>query len=99
MLFALLTTAIGCTTTVDSTNSEQTNNLKKRYEILLQFASLEDVKRVPYQLPNLKMELLKEVSTRDNIYQASILCKEHALEGTLQKLNTNMGISWAKRID
>jgi hypothetical protein len=91
--------SVGCKTTENEVVRTENLELKKRYELIVKFASLEDLKRVPYQLSNLKMEIMEDVSSDDNIYRVSILSKDYAIDGTLEKLNKDQGISWAKRAD
>lgn len=70
-----------------------------RYELYISFSTLEDVKRVPYKLPHLKMELLEEVSAIENLYRVSVLCKDFEIDGVVTKLNDETGINWAKRVE
>ena len=68
-----------------------------RFELVVKFNSLEDVKRVPFRLPQLKMELVEEISNTDHIYNATVLCQEYAIDGVVEKLNLEEGVGWAKR--
>ena len=95
----LLVVANGCKTSEKPVAQADEVSVEKRYELIVKFASLEDLKRVPYRLSKLKMEIMEDVSSTDNIYRVSILCKDYALEGTIIKLNDDVGISWAKRAD
>lgn len=99
ILVLFLATSFGCKTSEKSVAETNHTQSEKRYELIVKFETLEDVKRVPYRLSNLKMELLEEVSSTDNIYRVSILCHEYSLNGTIEKLNTDSGISWAKLAD
>lgn len=99
ILVFLLSATLGCKTTEKSVAETSQTQSEKRYELIVKFETLEDVKRVPYRLSNLKMELLEEVSSTDNIYQVSILCHDYALDGSIEKLNADSGISWAKPAD
>ncbi|MCB9185791.1 MAG: hypothetical protein H6601_03510 [Flavobacteriales bacterium] len=99
ILVFLLSATLGCKTTEKSVAETEQAQSEKRYELIIKFETLEDVKRVPYRLSNLKMELLEEVSSTDNIYRISILCHDYALDGTIEKLNADSGIGWAKPAD
>lgn len=96
---ALLIFASGCKISESSVARADVVSADQRYEVIVKFASLEDLKRVPYRLSKLKMEIMEDVSSADNIYLVSILCKDYALDGTITKLNDDAGISWAKRAD
>ena len=78
-----------------STHHEQ--SIRERFDVEIQFASLEDVKRVPLRLSKLRMELKQELSADQNIYLVSIECKPMALNGVLEKLNADSGILVARR--
>ena len=86
-----------CVTTRSTPKVEQSIPETRQYELLVMFASKEDVKRVPHRFSNLKMSLLEEVSMSDNIYRVSIECENRAIEGTIVKLNMEAGITWGKR--
>jgi len=94
-LFALAS----CKATQPNGRSGQQESIRQRYDVEIQFASVEDVKRVPYRLTNLRMELREELSAGQHIYLVSIECRPHALEGVLEKLNTDEGIIFAKPRD
>ena len=99
ILVLWLSIALGCKTTEKSVVETEQTQVKRRYELIVKFETLEDLKRVPYRLSNLKMELLEEVSSAENTYRVSILCHDYALDGSIEKLNADSGISWAKRAD
>lgn len=73
--------------------------MPQRYELLVSFASLEDVKRVPYRLSQLKMELMDEISSQENLFKVSVVCKEFELNGIIHKLNNEQGVNWAKPVE
>ncbi|MFM1874778.1 MAG: hypothetical protein RL266_515 [Bacteroidota bacterium] len=78
---------------------DKTESVPQRYELLISFASAEDVKRVPYRLSQLKMELMDESSSQNNLYKVSIECKEFELDGIITKLNYERGVHWAKLVE
>lgn len=94
-LFALAS----CKATQPASSSEEQESIRQRYDVEIQFASTEDVKRVPLRLRSLRMELREELSAGRQIYLVSIECKPHALEGVLEKLNADDGIKLAKLRD
>ncbi|MCF8276191.1 MAG: hypothetical protein K9J17_05595 [Flavobacteriales bacterium] len=83
--------------TVESKQAEL--QIEKRSTFLIRFASEEDVKRIPYRFQNLKMQLEKEISSSDHIYQVSILCRPLELEGNVMKIGNEQGVVWAKLED
>ena len=50
-------------------------------------------------MQNLKLELEKEVSVSDNIYQLKLMCREFEVDGTIRKLSMQEGVEWAKRLE
>ena len=85
-----------CKTEESAVETQQEESIRQRYNLDVQFASLEDVKRVPLRLNKLKMELINELSSGQNIYRVSVECKPHALNGVLEKLNADEGIVGAQ---
>ena len=77
----------------------KTEAIALRYDLLVSFSSLEDLKRVPYRFSDLKMELREEISSSDNLYKFSILCKDYEIDGIVFKLNKEAGINCAKRVE
>lgn len=74
-------------------------SIEEKFLLAIQFASDEDLKRVPYHFQNLRMELIKPISEHDRIYQTSILCKAYEIDGIVEKFNLHQGIDWAKRAE
>jgi ABC-type phosphate/phosphonate transport system substrate-binding protein len=70
-----------------------------QYELNVQFASMEDVKRVPLQYEKLKMQLKTEVSVEQHIYLVAIECHAYAIDGVLEKLNLDNGVLNAERVE
>ena len=99
IISAFIVALSGCMANKQTTTQVPETVVEKRYELLLKFATLEDIKRVPYRLANLKMEILEDVSSTDHIYRVSIVSKDYAIDGTLEKMNADDGISWVKRQD
>lgn len=97
LLFFLVSTwVLSCNTNKEITHEANAEE-SKRFEVVVKFNSLEDVKRVPFNLPQLKMELVEEVSHSDHIYSTTVLCQEYAIDGVVEKLNLEEGVGWAKR--
>lgn len=87
---------MACKPTESVSKVENQDSIRQRYDVEIQFASLEDVKRVPLRLNSLKMELREELAADQNIYLVSIECKPHALKGVLEKLNADKGVVAAR---
>lgn len=86
---------VGCKSTQNSSVHQE--EASARFNVLIQFKSDEDVKRVPFQLPKLKIELYQQVDSSDNLYNASIYCKPSNLNSTLEKMQLQDGIVWVKK--
>ena len=69
------------------------------FSVLIKFQSQEGLKMVLFQMQNLKLELEKEVSVSDNIYQLKLVCREFEVDGTIRKLSMQEGVEWAKRLE
>lgn len=93
--FVLMIGTVGCKTTQD--RSELQEEAYVRFDVLIQFKSEEDVKRVPFQLPKLRLELLQQVEGSDNLYNASIHCRPSNLNSILEKMQVQDGIVWVKK--
>lgn len=86
-----------CKTQEPEVSTHQMESVSERFDVEVQFASLEDVKRVPLRLNKLRMELKQELSADQNIYLVSIECLPMALDGVVEKLNADAGILAARR--
>ena len=97
--FALVLWACSPSRTVSTAVVDKTQAASLRYDLLISFSSLEDLKRVPYRFSDLKMELREEVSAPDNLYKVSILCKDYQIDRIVFRLNKEAGINWPKRVE
>lgn len=95
-LLVLGLTAVGCGTSQKAAKSEVV--VKERFKLVVQFNSNEDVKRVPFRLSHLRMELSRQIDGADNLYEASLYCKAEDLEGIINKLPLEEGIAWVERL-
>lgn len=69
---------------------------KQRCELLLKFASEEDLKRVPYQLSNLKFELVEAISAEEQIYLIKLDCFSDRKDELIEKLRLQNGVEWVR---
>lgn len=69
---------------------------KQRCEFLLKFASEEDLKRVPYQLSNLKFELVEAISAEEQIYLIKLDCFSDRKGELIEKLRLQNGVEWVR---
>lgn len=93
ILFVLLLTFLSCKVSEPQTGKSSDTD---RCQLLMKFASLEDVKRVPYQLSNLKFELQEAVSAEERIYRVELNCFEEKQKDLIQKLGTQPGVEWVR---
>lgn len=61
--------------------------VEERFEVMVVFASLEAVKRVPVRYPSVRFELGREVS--DKVFEATVISRSDRVEGVLEKLRSD----------
>ena len=98
-VLTLSISTFGCKTLNEDSESASDSTKQNRYEMMVQFKTIEDVKRVPYRLSNLRMEIQKEISDTDHIYLISVDCKSYEIDGIVLKLNDDAGVVSAKRTE
>lgn len=95
MLFLVLVVCMGCKTNAPKNVSHVQKH--KRYELLLHFRSLGDLKRIIHQFDNLKMQELNTVTEQPVQRIVSVECAEYAIDGVVLKLEQQDGVISATR--
>ena len=100
-LFILFSVAAfaACKTVDHTTVTEKSDQQSTRYQIQIQFASVEDVKMVPLQYEKFRMQLNEELLHDQHLYRASIECKPYEIDGVIKKMKQDEGVIDVSRVE
>jgi hypothetical protein len=100
-LFIMISIAAfaGCKPTMNTSKTDMSVQQATRFQIQIQLASIEAVKRVPLRYEKFRIQLNEEIARDQHLYQASIECRPYEIDGVIEKMKLDDEIVDVRRVE